>query len=122
MSTTTRSRLPNSTRRSADNWPEGRAASKGTRRITSGKEADVIRFPDRGPAAVRSQDAVAHRLTTVQATWSDHEREFRRLQAIRKQEELLTLLAGATLEDEVRLAVADGEQPIVPPEIELLRN
>ena len=32
------------------------------------------------------------------------------------------LLADAALEDGMRLAVADGEQPILPPEIEVLRN
>ena len=46
------------------------------------------------------------------------EREFRRLQAMRKQDELLMLMAIDELEDVLRVAVADGELPLLPPEIE----
>jgi hypothetical protein len=124
VSTTTRSRLQSSTRRPQENnWPHDQVRSSATGRVAARAEKpNVLRFPDTGTALMRGPDAVAHRLTTVQSTWSDYEREFRRLRAIRKQEELLMLLAGAELEDEMRLAVANGEQPIVPPEIALLRN
>jgi hypothetical protein len=91
---------------------------------SSQPKSELIRFPLTGPSGQRipRSDAVAQRLSTVRATWTDREREQRRLQAIRRQEELLMMLADAALEDDMRLAVADGEQPILPPEIEVLRN
>ena len=52
----------------------------------------------------------------MRATWSDAERESRRLNALRKQDELLMLIAGDDLEDSFRVAVADGELPLMPPE------
>ena len=122
MSATLHSRSHKTARRSENIWLDGHPQSTPTRRPTARPEKpDVIRFPDTGPAA-RREDAVANRLSSVRATWSDRERELRRLQAIRKQEELMMLLADAAMEDGMRLAVADGEQPILPPEIEVLRN
>lgn len=128
MSVTTQARTARSqkaARRSPNTWVDGHPQVRAVRRASSSpSKSDLIRFPLTGPDGNRSSrvDAVANRLTTVQATWSDREREQRRLQAIRKQEELLMMLVDAALEDDMRLAVADGEQPILPPEIEVLRN
>jgi hypothetical protein len=85
------------------------------------RKPEVIRFPGSAPTSTESI-AVSQRLSSVQATWSLRERELRRMEAVRKQQELLMLLADAELEDGLRLAVADGEQPVMPPEIEVLRN
>jgi len=113
-------------RRSPNTWLGGDPQIYSVRRSppSSGK-IDSVRFSEtgrKGTPSISRQDMVVQRLNTVQATWSDRERAQRRLQAIRKQEELMMMLADAALEDEMRLAVADGEQPILPPEIEVLRN
>jgi hypothetical protein len=111
------------TRRSPNTWVDNHPDFYPTPRPSLRPEKpDVIRFPDTGPVAARREDGVAHRLTGVRATWSARERELRRLQAIRKQEELLLLLADAELEDGMRMAVADGELPVLPPELDVLRN
>lgn len=128
MSTTTQERVARSNkaaRRSPNTWLDGHPQSRGMRRGSqSNPKSDLIRFPLTGPSggSAGRSDVVAQRLSTVQATWSDREREQRRLQAIRRQEELMMMLADAALEDDMRQAVADGEQPILPPEIEVLRN
>lgn len=128
MSVTTGNHTRRSTkavRRSPDNWVDGHPQLGGVRRFQSEQKPDVVRFPQSEAMPRRRAtppDAVIRRLSSVQATWSEREREQRRIAAIRKQQELLMLLADAELEDGVRLAVADGEQPIMPPEIEVLRN
>ena len=113
-------------RRSPNSWVDGHPQLRAVRRVPSSQpKSDLTRFPLTCPSGGRPAarpDAVAQRLSTVQSAWSDREREQRRLQAIRKQEELMMMLADAALEDDMRLAVADGEQPILPPEIEVLRN
>lgn len=129
MSATTRDYTRRSTkavRRSSDNWVDGHPQLGGVRRFQAPQQKpDIVRFPQSKATPRRRTTqpaAVIERLSSVQATWSDREREQRRIAAIRKQQELLMLLADAELEDGVRLAVADGEQPILPPEIEVLRN
>jgi hypothetical protein len=113
-------------RRSPNTWLNGNPQPASTRRVPllpSG--TDVVRFPATKTTRTRkvaNQDPITLRLNGVQAAWSDRERAQRRIQAIRKQEELLLLLADAELEDGFRLAVADGEQPVMPPEIDVLRN
>ena len=114
-------------RRSPSTWVDGDPQPRCVRRTesvgrseSSHSKSDLIRFP-LTPSVARP-DAVVQRLNTVQALWSNREREQRRMQAIAKQEDLLLMLADAALEDDMRLAVADGEQPILPPEIEILRN
>ena len=61
-------------------------------------------------------DHLEARMQRVNSRWSLSEREYRRLQALRKQEELLLLLAGDDLETVLRTAVADGEHPVYSPE------
>jgi len=109
-------------RRSPDNWKEGHPRLRGNRRVGEvERKTAVLRFPI--PKAGQGRpDAFTQRLSSVQAAWSDREREQRRLDAIRKQQELLMLLADADLEEGMRMAVAAGEQPVVPPELEILRN
>lgn len=122
MSAITAHRSQKATRRSSDRWSHGQPQPRGLRRVpTLERKPEVIRFPNSAPASSES-NAVSRRLSSVQATWSLRERELRRMEAIRKQQELLMLLADAELEDGLRLAVADGEQPVLPPEIEVLRN
>jgi len=129
MSITTQERVSRSNkaaRRSADAWLDGHPQPRDLRRASSPEpKSDVVRFPLAGPSGIPHSacpQAIAGRLSAVQLAWTDREREQRRLQAIRKQEELLMMLADAALEDDLRLAVADGEQPILPPEMEDLRN
>jgi hypothetical protein len=76
-------------------------------------------------AAARSQrpsreDVIADRIARIQQGWSAAEREQRRLQAIERQRELALLLASCELEETMRCAVANAEQPIAPPEMEAL--
>jgi hypothetical protein len=66
--------------------------------------------------------ASGDRLQSIRSAWSVAEREERRRQAIRKQEQLLLLLAGDDLESQFRRAVADGEQPVFAPELDVLEN
>jgi hypothetical protein len=78
--------------------------------------AAILPFPGRTPAD--SQECLEARRQRVSTRWSESERVYRRLQALRKQEELWLLLAGDDLEAELRSAVADGEQPVLIPELE----
>lgn len=112
-------------RRSPNTWRDGHPQRPTTRRLApTPSEPTVLRFPLSQASMPRSarENAVNRRLASVQSAWSTREREQRRIQAIRKQEELLMLMADAELEDVLRMAVADGEQPVYPPEIEALRN
>lgn len=114
------------TRRSPNNWTNGNPRPRITRRWPAAQsEPSILRYPmiERSAATVTIGHApIVKRLESVQSGWTARERELRRLQAIRKQEELLMLIADADLEDLLRSAVADGEQPILPPELEALRN
>jgi len=85
-------------------------------RVASGDDLATIPFPNAG---VLVPENVATRARLVSMSWSQSEREYRRRQALRKQEELLQLVAADELEDTLRLAVADGEQPVLLPECEL---
>jgi hypothetical protein len=114
------SQQSHSRRRSAINWVDHPSLSP-TRQLDRSRRSP-------GRAAIRQTQALpeqpglasgtGERCLSVRATWSDAERESRRLNALRKQDELLMLIAGDELEDSFRLAVADGELPLAPPEFE----
>jgi hypothetical protein len=85
----------------------------------------IVRFPVNPEEETREtarsrENAIARRIEQVRASWSPGERERRRLLALERQEELLMLLAAGDLEQTIRSAVAQGEQPVCPPEVAAL--
>lgn len=108
-------------RRSPNTWVNGYPRSVGKRAPQEKVESQLVRFPHKatGTGALRdSSKAVAERAQLVRVEWTAAERELRRLQAARKQEELLMLLAEDHLEECMRLAVANGELPVPTPTLE----
>jgi hypothetical protein len=78
--------------------------------------------PECAPETLPNDADVTSRRKSIKTAWSIRERDARRRQALRKQEDLLVLLAGSELEELVRDAVADGEQPVVLPEVAALQT
>ena len=105
-------------RRSPSTWINGYPRSVSKRTPKEKVEPKLIRFSRNGQAARDTSVAVAERAQLVRVEWSESEREARRLQAARKQEELLMLLADDQLEECMRLAVANGELPVSAPTME----
>jgi hypothetical protein len=111
-------------RRSHANWVSGQLHRAARRTATRNDRPTIVRFPV-DEAAARSQrpsreDVIADRIARIQQGWSAAEREQRRLQAIERQRDLALLLASCELEETMRCAVANAEQPIAPPEMEAL--
>lgn len=111
----TRSTAPTalrSSRRTSDSWRDDRRA----RPNRAAAERDVCTLPISTARRAEPADALETRMQRINKRWSHTEREYRRLQALRKQEELMLMLAGDDLESLLRIAVADGEQPVCLPE------
>jgi hypothetical protein len=99
-------------RRSPDSWRGDHLAR--VDRAKSDANGHTIPLPRHSDS--RTGEHLEARMRRVNSRWSFSEREYRRLQALRKQEELLLLLAGDDLESVLRTAVADGEHPVYSPE------
>lgn len=114
-------------RRSPAHWVKGHPRPTTARKpAANGFEHSegptIVRFPVKTESTSpedRYQSQVARERLRVMSGWSAAERERRRVHAIRKQEELMMLVACMELEDTIRLAVADGEQPVLPPEMDM---
>ena len=107
-------------RRSPANW-SGSHPHRTAKRV-SRREAEptIVRFPTRPETDRKAElrdEEIARRVRLIQASWTPAERERRRVEAARRQEELLMILAANDLENTIRFAVAEGEQPVLPPEI-----
>jgi hypothetical protein len=109
-------------RRSAADWVNSHPHRRGMSPLDV-EEPTIVRFPE--PRELEkgrrlASDEIARRARLVRESWSHEEREHRRVAAVRKQDELMLVLAATGLEDAMRLAVAAGEQPVAAPELEML--
>ena len=104
--------------------PDVLATLRSNRRPSNDWRNDRSGRPDRTSQEARGpyprNNVVGENLETkmerINSRWTHSERQLRRLQALRKQEELMLLLAGDDIESLLRAAVADGEQPVCSPE------
>jgi len=99
-------------RRSSSQWRDERPIPGRSLKVRA-EGAAILPFP-----GATGGENLETRVQRVNKRWTLSEREYRRLQALRKQEELWLILAGEDLESELRAAVADGEQPVLLPELE----
>lgn len=106
----------------AGKLPAGNWSAKSPRRIpiqnSSCVPPRILRLSEKSSEAEASEEEIAGRIRFFRSSWSREERTQRRLRAILKQDEFLMLLEQAETEEALRVAIADGELPIIPPGLE----